>query len=401
MAEEKLERANFYGAEKIISGRGGAAGGSGGGGLGVTGGAYVPAEGGITTTNRWLRFDFNDPNHKSLVILGGTSFTIGENIVTIDETTSYNLSDYTSEEGADYYVFINADGRVVCSTLRTQPDGYMFIGQFHTLCVDVGDNVTEIVAGPTGSSVGDTVTLQNYFKERDLDFYNFYSKEILAVNDGTPYAAVTIDHPLSGFKAGDILPESIWCLNWHPVSKSWDGMVWCNGANCCVDIYFESGAIESFNVKSEYGAVPLHAACITGCDTGLKSNKRLVGINEFPSIAEGSPNRTYVNTFDNICGGHISKNGKRMISFIGCEDCCGFLHSTTSVITLYSNDNVAYTPDGRGLFGIQMDLEATIRLGGDYSQANTQCGVWYVGGLELTGCDPYGGLRYVCDITIV
>jgi hypothetical protein len=242
MAVEKIKKIKLFGQEFGLSGRNGTAGGSGGGGLALTGGAYVGPEGGITSTNRWLRFDFNDPNHRSLIILGGTSFTIGENIVTIDETTSYNLSDYISEEGADYYVFINTDGRVIASQIRTPADGYMFIGQFHTLCNGVPANTTAIVQEYFGITVGSTVTLCGYFKNCDLDFANFYTKNVDAVNNNTVYATATVLHPLQGFDTGDILPESVWCLNFHPKCKNWDGMVYCNAINRAVDIYLQTGS---------------------------------------------------------------------------------------------------------------------------------------------------------------
>ena len=403
MAEEKLERANFYGAEKIIAGRGGAAGGSGGGGMGITGGAYVPAEGGITTTNRWLRFDFDNPNHKALKILAGTTFSMGDTIIPFDEDTSVNLSDYISEPGADYYVFVNADKRVVCSTLRTQPDGYMFIGQFHTLCADVGDNVTGILSvGEVSKSVGDTLTLQNYFKERDLDFYNFYHKEIMAMNNGSYYNVATVDHPLSGFKACDILPESVWCLNWHPVSKIWDGMVWCNSANVCVDIYLQSGTGE--NTKSEYGAVHTVNRQYLNFQADVNAiGKRILSSNDFMQIADGSPQLSTISGGDQTyVGGHSDTNGRRMISFIGVEECCGYLLQQICEIGPYSIKDSWEIDDGRGLMGQSSDKIGNLLEGGSWGiqnyAAGTRCfnhdGDWSIN-------DVYRGSRGCCDVTIV
>lgn len=373
MAEEKLERANFYGAEKIISGRGGAAGGSGGGGLGLTGGAYVPAEGGITTTNRWLRFDFNNPNHKSLIILGGTSFTIGENIVTIDETTSYNLSDYISEEGADYYVFINADGRVVASQIRTPADGYMFIGQFHTLCNGVPANTTGLI--PTKkSTTGDTLIIMSYFKERDLDFYNFYTKTIDANRTGSYYNLATVLHPLQGFNTGDILPESVWCLNFHPDCKSWDGMVYCNSFNIAVDIYLQSGTSE--DTASEYGAVhTVSRPELNHWDDFYQVGKGFLNIQQFMGIAQGSNELTTIegNVDHGTTGGHVDVNNRRMVSFIGCEDCCGYIWQWIQGITeeefgSFDPSTNPYTKaDGQGSFGSCNDNFRPTVAGGEWS----------------------------------
>ena len=372
----------------------------------MTGGAYVPAEGGITTTNRWLRFDFDNPSHKALKILAGTTFSMGETIIPFDETTSIDLSDYISEPGADYYVFVNADKRVVCSTLRTQPDGYMFIGQFHTLCVDVGDNVTGTYPVKTSAQVGDIITLQNYFKERDLDFYNFYTKTIDAIATGTYYNVATILHLLSGFKACDILPESVWCLNWHPVSKIWDGMVWCNAINKCVDIYIQSGT--GIDTRSEYGSVStINRLWMNHCNDASEVGKTLFSEMEFVNIAMGSNSKRRIGYSESLVttGGHIDTSGRRMISFIGCEDCCGYLQQYSNDVYLYSDTSGLIYSDGQGDFGGNDDVMANMAVGGCYKDT----GVSYadIGPRSFEGdCRidvplSYLGGRFSCDVTIV
>ena len=400
MAEEKLERANFYGDEKIIAGRGGAAGGSGGGGMGITGGAYVPAEGGITTTNRWLRFDFNNPNHRSLIILGGTSFTIGENIVTIEDTTSYNLSDYISEEGADYYVFINAEGRVIANTIRTPADGYMFIGQFHTLCNGVPANTTGLI--PTEkSTTGDTLTIMNYFKERDLDFYNFYTKTIDANNVGSYYNLATVLHPLQGFNTGDILPESVWCLNWHPSSMRWDGMVYCNSMNMAVDIYLQSGT--GLSTESKYGAVHTVSRQWLNHQEDMQAvGKSLLTASEFIRVASGSNERVAIQGGIDVTtvGGHVDTNNRRMISFIGCEECCGYLYQWTRNDAKESNRQSWSTDDGRGLMGYSYEIIASLRAGGDWNDSSN-CGSRTFASPIWSSTLPSTGGRGRADVLLV
>ena len=406
---ERIDNANFYGDEYEFTSRGGG-GGTGGGGMGITGGAYVPAEGGITTTNRWLRFDFDNPSHKALKILAGTTFSMGDTIIPFDEDTSINLSDYISEPGADYYVFVNADKRVVCSTLRTQPDGYMFIGQFHTLCIDCNENMTGLNPVDAGNvfSVGDTITLQNYFKERDLDFYNFYTKEIRAMNpDSSTYSLATVDHPLSGFKACDILPESVWCLNWHPVSKIWDGMVWCNSANICVDIYLQSG--NGFSTRSEYGAVhTVSRAWLNQENDYLLIGKSLLSVSEFMQIATGSNELTGIYGGDqSVVGGHSDTSGRRMISFIGCEECCGYINQRTCHIAELSERNTWTIDDGRGLMGRSSDTISSILIGGPWDGATPYGGANYPGSRSISGrpnwfeLNPIEGGRGCCNVTIV
>lgn len=401
MAEEILKKVNLFGQDYILKGSGGAAGGTGGGGLALTGGAYVGAEGGITSTNRWLRFDFNDPSHKSLVILGGTSFTIGENIVTIDETTSYNLSDYISEEGADYYVFINAEGRVIASTIRTPAEGYMFIGQFHTLCNGVPTNTT--AQFPTNiSTTGESVTLCDYFLNQDLDFATFYTKTIDANNTGSYYNFATILHPLQGFNTGDILPESVWCLNFHPACKNWDGMVYCNSGKIAVDIYLQSGT--GSETRSEYGAVhTVSRQCVNHeCDMHT-IGKSLLTHFKFLQIALGSNEKSAIQgaSDKSTVGGHVDTAGRRMISFIGCEECCGYLLQWNMNESVFENLSSWTVDDGRGLMGQSQTYTSTIRSGG-YWYGSSNCGSrCIVGDSTWSNTYTWNGARGCCDISIV
>ena len=402
MAEEILKKVHLFGQDYIVKGSGGAAGGSGGGGLALTGGAYVGAEGGITSTNRWLRFDFNDPNHRSLVILGGTSFTIGENIVTIEETTSYNLADYLGEEGADYYVFINAEGRVVANTIRTPAEGYMFIGQFHTLCNSVAANTTAIIPMETGFPVGDEIIIMDYDKNTDLDFYNFYEKTVDAVNDGSYYSVVTVLHPLQGFNTGDILPESVCCLNFHPKCKNWDGMVYCNTLEKFVDIYLKSGT--GRNTKSEYGAVHTVSRQWLNQQCDMQTvGKSMLTVSEFMQIAMGSNERTAITGARDwsTVGGHVDTSNRRMISFIGCEECCGYLWQwNRNDADLSERDSVSID-DGRGLMGQSHDVFTSI-LSGGYWGGSSSCGSRsFDGNHSWSTVDVGSGSRGITNLSIV
>ena len=373
-----------------------------GGGLALTGGAYVGPEGGITSTNRWLRFDFNDPNHRSLVILGGTSFTIGDNIVTIDETTSYNLSDYISEEGADYYVFINAEGRVIASQIRTPAEGYMFIGQFHTLCNGVPANTT--AQFPTDiTTTGESVTLCDYFKNQDLDFANFYTKTIDANNTGSYYNFATCLHPLQGFNTMDIIPESVWCLNFHPSCKNWDGMVYCNAGDFAVDIYLQSGTGQ--NTRSEYGDVYVSRRQWLNHQNDMQIvGKSLLTVSEFMQAAMGSNERTAITGARDwsTAGGHVDTANRRMISFIGCEECCGYIWQWTRNDGALIERNTWSVDDGRGLMGQSNDIITSMFFGGIwtsgfYSGSRCVCCGSPSWSDVLTGL----GARGCCDISIV
>ncbi len=158
----------------------------------------------------------------------------------------------------------------------TAPDGYtednsQKIGGFHTLCADVGE-----IEG----------------------------------------------HLLSGYQAGDILPNSVWCLNHRPRSDP-EGMVYNPWHNIWVDIYLQSGT--GVNAKSAYGVpITTNRSYADHAFDFWSVNKRFLTSDEFSPSMYGSNQATSIvgNQAPSLktSGGHVDTNNRRMISHIGCED---------------------------------------------------------------------------------
>lgn len=132
-------------------------------------------------------------------------------------------------------------------------------------------------------------------------------------------------HTLTGYLAGDILPASVWNLRHRPISSP-EGMVFDEAINKWVDIYLASGT--GATTASIYNAtITDNRDWLDFVDDGHAVNKRLITDEEFQSLAAGSNEET--NIFGSgdpgTTGGHSDTAGRRMISNIGCEDCCGAL----------------------------------------------------------------------------
>lgn len=217
--------------------------------------------------------------------LGTSDFNFASSIsLDLDISSNWD-SAYTSyataanRAGADIYVYATAS-RIILSPNSTVPTGYNTtnsrkIGGFHCLCLSVGT-----ISG----------------------------------------------HTLTGFLTGDILPASIWDLNFRPVCGQ-EGMVYSAAADVWVDIYLQSGT--GVNTASVNGAT------ITDTQTWMDHvddlgsvGKRLLWDGEFQTIAEGSNQRTNIyGTADPVTtGGHVDTSSQRMVSNIGCEDCCGVMY---------------------------------------------------------------------------
>ena len=331
-------------------------------------------------TPRWLCFDFSASNKQTLKILANTHIRVENIIVHFDTDTSFDLSTTinatSNSKGKDWYVFLDTEGNVTCSLSKTETAGKRRIGQFHTLCADAGTNITGIV--PTELTTGGNFLIKQYNEEEeeDNDFYTFYNKPITAVETGTYYNVGTVAHPLSGFVASDILPESVWCLTFHPSCASYDGMVYDRDCDIAVDIYLQSGTGKA--TKSAFGSTPIKERQQWNCQEDMRAvGKRLLKDHEFTSIASGSNEKTVIANYteSKTAGGHVDTTGRRMISFIGCEECCGYEEQWLAEFCGVQVDSTSdwKDNDGQGSFGQQSGVTKCLIAGGGWSYSS-RCG---------------------------
>lgn len=203
--------------------------------------------------------------------------------------------------GTDHYVFALVDWDRVPSppevTFSIQPsiqipagydrDSALLIGGFHTLCADA--------------------------------------------------TRVQADHKLVGYKAGDILPASVWCSNHRPTCKP-QGMVYNSSSHVWVDIYLQSGS--GGNTMSGYNRTAYQRNYNDHVKDLAAVGKRLPSDAEFSTSMLGIPDNTKMadSTTTKKTGGHTGTNGIRLLSNIGCEDGIGFFSQYLDAI------NVIYVP---------------------------------------------------------
>jgi len=212
---------------------------------------------------------------------------IGDNFFLIDTATHVSSVDDIDtgvvEAGKDYYVYAcDNSGSLVFKTslATTYPDGFdadtsRKIGGFHTLCAAVGT-----ISG----------------------------------------------HTLTGYAQKDILPQSIWDLKHRARNQNNAGMVYDPKSRIWVDIYLASGTGAS-TLSVNGGTISDTRDWMDFVDDGGAVGKRLLTDPEFQMIAAGSNEETNIaGSADPVTtGGHSDTAGRRMISNIGCEGCCGVL----------------------------------------------------------------------------
>ncbi|WP_375652175.1 alanine-zipper protein, partial [Bartonella sp. LB28NMGDW] len=244
---------------------------------------------GSLSTNFLEDVRFNQPdrileadshNRKGLVINAGACFRFYRGGENGDRSIFYRTPgrgrmtfDEDFEAGKDYYIYLILKDQADEIALKlsqnpTAPDGYTEdnyekIGGFHTLCADVGE-----IEG----------------------------------------------HLLSGYQAGDVLPNSVWCLNHRPRSSP-EGMVYNPWHNIWVDIYLQSGT--GVNAKSAYG-VPItsNRSYADHAFDFWSVNKRFLTSDEFSPCMYGSNQATSIvgnqAPSPKTSGGHVDTNNRRM-----------------------------------------------------------------------------------------
>ena len=220
-----------------------------------------------------------NPSAYNIPILIGDHWHVMTSAVTVSSVDDLDTGSLAA--GTDYYIYACTDGTTLSfkvSANATNPAGFdavhsRKIGGFHTLCAAVGT-----ISG----------------------------------------------HPLSGYAQKDILPASIWDLKHRAKNLVNVGLVYDSKIQKWVDIYLASGT--GANTTSvNGGTISDTRNWMDFVDDGLAVGKRLLTDTEFTSIATGSNEETNItgSADPGTTSGHVDTAGRRMISNIGCEDCCG------------------------------------------------------------------------------
>ena len=232
------------------------------------------------------------------------------------------------QAGKTYYIYITSDKELICSLNADAPTGYttantQWLSSFHTVCANVGT-----ISG----------------------------------------------HLLSGYNAGDILPNSVSCISFRPRFADVDGMAYIDAIDKWCDIYLQSGT--GLNTKSVFGGTITDTRYYQNHVEDLFSvGKHLANDNEFTVYAFGSNQGTSISgAADPVTtGGHVDTAGRRMISVYGIEDCCGalwqYLNSTGA--SGGSGWTVINTDMGKGSFY----GEGFVLLAGGLWTDSSSCGV--------------------------
>lgn len=285
------------------------------------------------------------PNTVIQFTLGGIDYWF-KTLETISFDAVAKLDEGTALSAAtDYSVYITPidDGfDFVVSKNSTYPKGFTAdtaykIGGFHTLCVAVT------------------------------------SANAPAIPSNTFLSSTT--HPAIGYNAGEIIPNSIWCLTHRPTSNP-SGMVYVNLLDKWVDIYLQSGTLKA--TASVYGASTtdsrqpilhqLDMVCV---------GKKMPTDHDFFVFAEGSNQKTAIKgAADAVTtGGHVDTASKRMISAYFVEDCCGFLWQWLDEVSPHGGSGFNNYGSNAEERGASYGMPYVLLAGGLWSSSSS-CGSW-------------------------
>ena len=292
-------------------------------------------------SNYFSRDSLFTSNKTSIVIpknmrinINGEAYISTHNVTLNTSTLGENLA------GKDVYIYALAGSGTepdfVLSLNSTVPTGYTAensrkIGGFHCLCKDVG-----IIEG----------------------------------------------HALSGYVAGDILPATRWDLEHRPKGSP-EGFAYEELTDCWIAIYLPSW--DGTKLVSVYNGVIADGSSAKKWhgeafyEQFVKQGMRLVWRREFQMGAKGSNEQTNVqgSSDPNTTGGHVDTAGRRMISNIGLEDCCGVLWQFAMDLGFaggsgWTNSVYHYAVDDRN-YGQTYGTLYRLRLG-SYWDSGRDCG---------------------------
>lgn len=226
--------------------------------------------------------------------IDGIGFVLQNNkTIDINNASNWDTASYataSNRAGKDFYIYAvytssnNVEPKFILSANSTIPTGYTAnnsrkIGGFHCLCADVGT-----ISG----------------------------------------------HTLTGYLAGEILPNSPWDLKHRAVSEN-EGMVYVDGIGKWVDIYLASWdgsklvSICGGTIADGTSSPNWHGEKFA--EYMGKIGKSLLLRDEFIVAAKGSNENTNIlgSSDPGTTGGHKDTANRRMISNYGLEDCCGAL----------------------------------------------------------------------------
>ena len=248
-----------------------------------------------------------NPNNMLIPLSVGAYFFVMTAAVNVDSVDDIDTGALAA--GTDYYIYACTDGTTLSfkvSANSTVPTGFdaahsRKIGGFHTLCVAVG-------------AIG--------------------------------------GHTLTNYAVKDILPQSIWDLKHRAKSLINVGLVYDSAIQKWVDIYLQSGT-GTGTTSVNGGTITDTRNWMDHVDDGNAVGKRLLRDGEFQSIAAGSNKETNIagSGDPGTTGGHSDTAGRRMISNIGCEDCCGALQQWLEDEAYIYSGTTAYwanLPGGKG-----------------------------------------------------
>jgi len=304
---------------------------------------------------------------RKVTIKGGTRIKLGDDVFYPQRDIELNVPDILDTgniaNGKDYYLHLIRGGAnfdIKASLTKEAPAGLTAndanrFGGFHTLCADAGNGM-------------------KYFE-----------------------GGVEKNHPLNGYIAADILPKSVYCLNFRPFSEP-EGMVHISSLDFWSDIYLAS-MIQGI-IKSVYqGAILRSRQYVDFVEDFFQVGKELLDDGEFAAAALGSNEQTAVSGSSEAgatnggAGGRVDTANRRMISIYGCEEMCGSVWqwlrttsaggvdgsmsgqlTTTSTYGWIAPTQSAYGPYGQsGGKGSFYGLACALLAGGGWSDA-AACG---------------------------
>jgi hypothetical protein len=266
--------------------------------------------------------------------VGGTGYSVGDVLtltggnndakVTISNVSAGVVTNIT----LDVY---NTGTGYTAGTLATTGGG----NNDCTITVTIKSRVLSETVVPSTEAITATPALANYWY-RCIDFGTSHTtteptwNQVVGASPATDGQVIWMcenKHSLADYVAGDILPNSVWDLRYRAVTETNDGLVYCPELNKWVGIYLPSVSSGVYS-HTFGGTIADTLDWNQAVDAGASLKMQLARDSEFEVFTEGSNQKTIIyGAADPVTvTGAVDTLGRRCVSNIGVEGCCGVMY---------------------------------------------------------------------------
>lgn len=320
----------------------------------------------IETISEQVMPDLNFTKTDSLFITSGdkNSITLKAGTVIRLDVAEDDVRYLEVKEDTDYNIYNIMD--TGAGSLTAGQDYYLYVVK-----KDIANEETSEIVKTVELKASSNSTYPNGYTASNSRKIGGFHTNCLAITSAN---APQTGHALIGYNAGDIVPETVWCLSHRPIATP-EGMSYDDRLDLWVDCYNTGGS--DGDLTSSFGATRTCNITYQALAERLgKAKKRFPTVDEFQILADGANQKTAVygsaQPNPDTTGGHLDTAGKAMVTPKGVWETNGLQWQFARGVSGDGGSGFT-TTDGSGAKGQTYGTARIVFAGGGWDDSSS-CG---------------------------